>query len=334
MQPATAGVFNPGPPVHAHPAAPGSLLALGAGPSAGQYPGARAVDDPRNVPSLYGTATTAPAAGPTGVEANPYISAFQKSLAASRGAIAAQMAAAMNEINSNAAAGHAMTAQLPGQFSSLNQTEGNNLNALASAADAAMGKGGLASFTPASATTDPLAAAGTMATQFDVGAVPLIQQGVTAQQAAQRNALAIAQAQAEAQLQQQQMQFDQSQAAALQQHQWDRQSQAAQYGQEQHMANKQQKNALDLTFLKSTATPSGPEAQHMKAQQTALDKAGVDSFTSDQIPALRSSAQYQFLASITDPNQLQHALDDYARMGHQSVVDLWNLDHGTYQPKA
>lgn len=267
----------------------------------------------------YGsTAGTTLPGGPTGIESNPYIANFQKSLAASRGAIAAQIAAAMHEIGTNEAAGRQEVSAFGENLGQMNADEHSSLNALAAGADKAAAAGGLQSYTSAKGTTNPIGAAGDMATHFAQGAVPLLQQGVGAQAQAQTNALQMYGMQLNAQLDAELRGFDAQQSSDIA---------GRNFAREQGDTSFQHQMTLqELSQQQSGSTGNPILDQHFKDQQTLLDKGGIDSFTADQVPALRKSPQYSYLKGITDPKQRALAAAQEERLGHKNVVDLARLD--------
>lgn len=275
--------------------------------------------DPSKAYHDYGsTAGSTLPPGPTGIENNPYIANFQKSLAASRGAIAAQIAAAMHEIGTNQAAGKADVNAFGASLGQMNADEHTSLNALAGSADKAAAAGGLQSYTSAKGTTNPLGAAGDMATHFAQGAVPLLQQGVNAQAQAQTNVLQQYGMQLNAQLDAELRGFDAQQASDIAQRNFAREQGDTQFGHQLTLAELSQQNQP------GTGNPILDE--HFRNQQNLLDKGGVDSFTADQVPALRQSPQYAYLKGITDPKQRALAAQQVERLGHKDVTDLARLD--------
>lgn len=260
----------------------------------------------RNALGLPTTVGSAASSGPD------YASEFAKSLAQSRAAIAAQMGAALHEIQQNAAAGQNEVNAFGPNLQALYNNEVGSNNALAHSADAAMSAGGIKDIQSATHSTNPINAAGGMANVFAQGAVPLLHQGVSAQADAQRNALAIAQSQADQSLADQQRQFDAQQLAGQQGLQRQEALYDYEHGQSPY-ASSVSSNPLAL--------------EQGKSVQAGLDKLGITSFTADQLPAIRQTPQYQFIKSQAGTSQFQKAVQDMARMpGHAAILDALVAD--------
>lgn len=113
----------------------------------------------------------APDSGP-----NEYDTAFQDSLNQARSSVQAQLKNAIDEVNRHEGVASQMIGQLPGQYNSLYDLAGNQINQMGAAADAARGKYGMGAGTAQSALTPIL---GTMAQQraTSQAGVPLLQLG-------------------------------------------------------------------------------------------------------------------------------------------------------------
>lgn len=263
---------------------------------------------------------------------NPYMSAMPAALAQARANIAAQYALAAGSVDAAQRAGANMAGQLPGQYGAANAVEGTTLRNLAAGTTQAATRGGLGLTRGISSTTNDIGASGDMATGFAQGAVPLIQQGISARGTAQRNALQIQRGQSESELAMKEAEYQQAQQDRERQRQYDIQDQLTQRKFERERSEEDFRRTLTLKQLESDANGSlggsvNPlQMQSWKSQQDLLNKGNVTSFTADQIPAIRESPQYQLIVSL-DPEQRQRAAEQFLRTpGHRAVIDLARLD--------
>lgn len=290
-------------------------------------------------PVVPATNALAPVQAPAPDPGAAYQAQYAKSMAAARGAVAAQMASQMAEINAAQTAGTNMANQMPGQYNALQQGENKSLAGLAANADAGEAKTGIKSLGSATGTTDQIQAAGQMATDFDKGAVPMLQQGVQATAVMNRNALAQAQAAANAQLDEQQASFSQAQANTAEQERFSTaQSNAAWARDPSNPDSPAYKAALTLKGLNPDGTPTqaAQDAASLQSTQDALDKANVTAFTAAQAVHTRQTPMYKYIDSQLSKGATSSQLFNSNELndpGTKLALQVWEYDHG-HDPSA
>lgn len=287
---------------------------------------------PNAAPNALALATTpTPTTGP----AVDYQAQYAKSMAAARGAIAAQMASQLAEIQAAQQAGTTLVNGMSGQYQGIQSGENANLNALAAGADQGAAATGVKSLGSASGITNEIAGAGNMATAFDKGAVPMLQQGVNVNAADARNALAVAALQANEALDSQQAGFAESQAQTQEQERYNTQQNALAWAQSpSNPESPAYKAALTLKGLNPDGTPTAAavSAQSVSDQQTMLDKSHVTVFTAAQAVHVRQTPMYQYISSRLGSGQKATDLFNQAELNNPGVklaLEVYAYDHGS-----
>lgn len=286
---------------------------------------------PQNALAMPVATLQPPAVGPSA----EYNAQFAKSMAAARGALAAQMANQLAEIQAAQAAGTKMAGAMPGQYNALQGAENKSLAGIAASADKGAAATGIKSLGSAAGETNMIGNAGGLASAFEAGQAPLLAQGVGATAAMNRNALAIAQAQANEQLDEQQASFDAQRAAAADQERFQQQQQELAWSRDpNNPESPSYKAALTLKGLNPDGTLT-KEAQANAATQSAqdqLDKDKITAFTGAQAHTVRTGPTYKFIDQATggDPTKIPMVFNnqELQNPGMKLAIQVWLYDHG------
>lgn len=268
-----------------------------------------------------------------------YQAQYAKSMAAARGAISAQMASQLAEIQAAQTAGTNMAGQMPAQYNALQGAEDKSLTGIAASADKGAAATGIKSLGGATGETNMIGGAGGLASAFEAGQAPLLAQGVQATATMNKNALAQAQAAANAQLDEQQASFNESQAAQQEQERYSTQQSDQAWARDPNNPDSPSyKAALTLKGLNPDGTPTqaAQTAAEMESTQAALDKQNVTAFTAAQAVQTRQSPMYKYIDSQLSKGTTSSQLFNNNELNDPGVrlaLQVWEYDHG-HDPSA